>query len=101
MGDTKERIMRTSMELFAKKGYEAVSVSDIAGALGVTKGALYRHFDSKRAIFEAILQCMEQRDGDQARGHTRPQPRRTSFPSARPCFATGRRTPLRRPFAGC
>ena len=48
MGDTKERIMRTSMELFAKKGYEAVSVSDIAGALGVTKGALYRHFDSKR-----------------------------------------------------
>ena len=73
MGDTKERIMRTSMELFAKKGYEAVSVSDIAGALGVTKGALYRHFDSKRAIFEAILQCMEQRDGDQARGHGLPE----------------------------
>ena len=40
MGDTKERILQTALELFAHKGYEAVSVSDIAGALGLTKGAL-------------------------------------------------------------
>ena len=46
MGDTKERILQTALELFAHKGYEAVSVSDIAGALGLTKGALYRHFES-------------------------------------------------------
>ena len=73
MGDTKERILLTSLQLFARRGYEAVSVSDIAGALGITKGALYRHYESKRAIFDAILARMEQRDGDQARAHDLPE----------------------------
>ena len=73
MGDTKERILLTALELFARKGYEAASVSDVAGALGITKGALYRHYESKRAIFEAILRRMEQRDADQARDHDLPE----------------------------
>ena len=73
MGDTKERILLTSLGLFARKGYEATSVSDIAGALGITKGALYRHFESKRAIFDAILARMEARDGEQARDHELPE----------------------------
>ena len=55
MGDTKERIAQTALELFAQKGYEAVSVSDIAGALGLTKGALYRHFESKEELWNALL----------------------------------------------
>ena len=92
MGDTKERILLTSLQLFAQKGYAAVPVSDIAGALGITKGALYRHFESKQAIFDAILARMEQRDGE---------PWAISFPSAGPCSATGRRTPSPPPFAGC
>ena len=73
MGDTGERILLTSLQLFARKGYEATSVSDVAGALGITKGALYRHFTSKRAIFDAILARMEQRDGEQARTHDLPE----------------------------
>lgn len=73
MGDTGERILLTSLQLFARKGYEATSVSDVAGALGITKGALYRHFTSKRAIFDAILARMEQRDGEQARAHDLPE----------------------------
>ncbi len=73
MGDTKERILLTSLGLFAQKGYEAASVSDIAEALGITKGALYRHFVSKRAIFEAILARMEARDAEQARAHDLPE----------------------------
>lgn len=73
MGDTKERILLTSLQLFAQRGYAAVSVSDIAGALGITKGALYRHFESKQAIFDAILARMEQRDGEQARDHALPE----------------------------
>ena len=73
MGDTKERILTTALELFAQKGYEAVSTGDIAGALGITKGALYRHFESKQAIFDAILARMEQRDGEQARDHALPE----------------------------
>ena len=55
MGDTKERILQVALDLFAQKGYEGVSVSDIAGALGMTKGALYRHYENKQAIFDGIL----------------------------------------------
>lgn len=73
MGDTKERILQTALELFAAGGYEAVSISHIAGALGITKGALYRHYESKRAIFDAILARMEARDGEQARDHDLPE----------------------------
>ena len=73
MSDTREKILLTSLDLFARKGYGATSVSDIAGALGITKGALYRHFASKRAIFDAILARMEQRDGEQARSNDLPE----------------------------
>ena len=47
MGSTKEDIMAVALHLFAQNGYEAVSVSQIAGALGMTKGALYRHYENK------------------------------------------------------
>ena len=66
MGDTKERILWTALSLFAENGYEAVSVSDIAGALGITKGALYRHYRNKRDIFGSIVARMERRDAEQA-----------------------------------
>ena len=66
MGDTKERILWTALKLFAENGYEAVSVSDIAGALGITKGALYRHYRNKRDIFGSIVARMERRDAKQA-----------------------------------
>ena len=73
MGDTREKILRKALELFAARGYEATSVSDIAGALGMTKGALYRHYDSKRAIFDSILRRMEQGDAEKARDHELPE----------------------------
>ncbi len=73
MGDTKERILLTALRLFARDGYEAVSVSGIAGELGVTKGALYRHYRSKRDIFESILARMERRDAEQADAHDLPE----------------------------
>lgn len=69
MGDTKERILLTALRLFARDGYEAVSVSNIAGELGMTKGALYRHYANKRDIFDSILARMEQRDAQQAQEH--------------------------------
>lgn len=73
MGDTRERIVQIALELFAQRGYEAVSVSDIAGALGLTKGALYRHFESKEDIFHSILRRMEQQDAREARDHDLPE----------------------------
>ena len=73
MGETKERILLEALRLFAANGYEGVSVSDIAGALGITKGALYRHYPGKRAIFDSILARMEQRDAEQAQGYSLPE----------------------------
>ena len=62
MKDTKERILLASLELFARYGYDAASVSRIAEAVGLTKGALYRHFEDKAAILRAILARMEADD---------------------------------------
>ena len=72
MGDTKEAILTTALQLFAGNGYEAVSVSQIAGELDMTKGALYRHYKSKRDIFDCIVQRMEQQDGEQATEYDMP-----------------------------
>ena len=66
MANRKEEILIVALHLFARDGYEAVSVSQIARALGITKGALYRHFKSKRDIFDCIVQRMEQGDSEQA-----------------------------------
>lgn len=59
MISTKENILITALHLFAKDGYEAVSVSQIAGSLNMTKGALYRHYKSKRDIFDHIVEAEE------------------------------------------
>ena len=66
MGNRKEEILIVALHLFARDGYEAVAVSQIAGELDMTKGALYRHYKSKRDIFDCIVQRMEQQDGEQA-----------------------------------
>ena len=73
MRGTKERILLEALRLFARDGYEAVSVSEIADRLGITKGALYRHYKSKRDIFDCILARMEQRDAELARDSRVPE----------------------------
>lgn len=54
--NTKEKILVAALRLFAVNGYEAVSVSQIAGELGITKGALYKHYKNKRDIFNCIFE---------------------------------------------
>ena len=73
MGNRKEEILIAALHLFARDGYEAVSVSQIAGELDMTKGALYRHYKSKRDIFDSIVKRMEQQDGEQARENEVPE----------------------------
>lgn len=72
MTGTKEKILLTALSLFAENGYEAVSVSDIAGQLGITKGALYRHFRNKQDIFDSIIAHMERLDAEHADDHDMP-----------------------------
>ena len=73
MSDTKEKILQTALRLFARDGYEAVSVSDIAGELGITKGALYKHYANKRSIFNSIVERMYQIDAERSRRYAVPQ----------------------------
>lgn len=62
MDNTREKILSESLKLFSQNGYEGVSMRDIAGKLGITAGALYRHYAGKRDIFESILRRMEEYD---------------------------------------
>ena len=56
MNKTKRKIFETSMELFAKKGYEATSVEEITSVVGVAKGTLYYHFSTKEEIFYFLVE---------------------------------------------
>ena len=80
MGNRKEEILIVALHLFARDGYEAVSVSQIAGELDMTKGALYRHYKSKRDIFDCIVQRMEQQDGEQAVEYDMPEEEKEKMP---------------------
>ena len=80
MGNRKEEILIVALHLFARDGYEAVSVSQIAGELDMTKGALYRHYKSKKDIFNCIVERMEQQDGEQASEYDMPEDEKESMP---------------------
>ena len=54
-GNTKQEIMDVSLELFSVQGFEATSISQIAGAVGIRKASLYSHFESKQAILDGIV----------------------------------------------
>ena len=53
---TRAEILRVALELFTEKGYEATSTRDISGALGITKSALYYHFENKEAIVASLVE---------------------------------------------
>jgi AcrR family transcriptional regulator len=51
----RELIMRTAGPVFARDGYAATRLDDVAAAAGVTKPIIYRHFDSKKGLYMALL----------------------------------------------
>ena len=53
--ETTERLLDSARRLFAANGYAATSLDDVVTAAGVTKGALYHHFQSKRDLFRAVF----------------------------------------------
>lgn len=57
---TRRTLLRASRQLFATRGYGAVGLAEIVDAAGVTKGALYHHFDSKAGLFRAVLEQVQQ-----------------------------------------
>lgn len=82
MADTKENILHTALRLFARDGYEAASVRDIAGELCMTKGALYKHYKNKQDIFDSIVERMYEMDVERAKKYEVPEATFDKSPSA-------------------
>lgn len=62
---TKNKIIEEALSLFSEKGYSAVSVAQIAEAVGIRAPSLYKHYKSKQDIFDAILAKMASRYEEQ------------------------------------
>lgn len=60
-GNAKEIIMEESLKLFSVYGFEAVSIRTIADKVGIGNSALYKHFESKQAIFDALVEMLKER----------------------------------------
>jgi AcrR family transcriptional regulator len=55
VGDTKERILEISLQMFAQRGFSAVSIRDICKQVGIKESSVYYHFENKQCIFDEIM----------------------------------------------
>src|SRR5437764_1063026 len=53
---THRQLLEAAARVFARKGYRAASVDDVAAEAGFTKGAFYSNFDSKEDVFAALVE---------------------------------------------
>ena len=53
--DTKERILMAALDMFSKKGYEGTNIRELAASLELVKSGIYKHYESKEAIWNALL----------------------------------------------
>src|ERR687898_1823417 len=57
---TRRAFLDAARELFAEKGYTGVTIEEIVVRTGMTKGALYHHFEDKRSLFRAVVEEIEE-----------------------------------------
>jgi AcrR family transcriptional regulator len=58
---TRDQLIEVATRLFAERGYEDTSIEAVLSAAGVSRGALYHHFAGKDALFEAVVESVEER----------------------------------------
>ena len=56
--DTKERILTAALEMFSQKGYEGTNIRGLSASLGLVKSGIYKHYESKEEIWNALLDRM-------------------------------------------
>ena len=56
--DTKERILDAALEMFSQNGYAGTNIRELSASLGLVKSGVYKHFESKEAIWNALLDKM-------------------------------------------
>ena len=55
---TKERILAAALEMFSQNGYAGTNIRELSASLGLVKSGVYKHFESKEAIWNALLDQM-------------------------------------------
>src|SRR5580692_2556158 len=63
---TRASLIKAARELFGEKGYVDTSIDEIVARAGVTKGAVYHHFDGKEGLFRAVFEQVHTEVTDQA-----------------------------------
>ena len=61
MTDKKENILKTALELFSKEGFNTVSTNKIAKRAKVSEGLIFRHFQNKKGLLDAIMKDAEEK----------------------------------------
>ena len=56
--DTKEKILATALDLFSKNGYAGTNIRELTASLGMVKSSIYKHFENKEDIWNALLDEM-------------------------------------------
>ncbi len=56
--DTKERILAAALDLFSENGYAGTNIRELTASLGLVKSSMYKHFESKEAIWNSLLDAM-------------------------------------------
>lgn len=57
--DTKEKILTAALEMFAQNGYAATNIRELLASLGMGKSSMYRHYESKDEVWNAVIDMME------------------------------------------
>jgi AcrR family transcriptional regulator len=68
--ETRATLIALAREAFGARGYAATSLDELTAAAGLTRGALYHHFDSKRGLFEAVVAQIEDELDEQVESAT-------------------------------
>ena len=56
--DTKDRILAAALQMFSRNGYAGTNIRELTASLGLVKSSMYKHFESKEAIWNALLDQM-------------------------------------------
>lgn len=63
--ERREQIQRAAAKAFAREGFVATSIDDVASEAGITRAIVYRHFDSKESLYRSVLESVSQRLGEE------------------------------------
>lgn len=63
--ERRDQIQRAAARAFAREGFVATSIDDVAVEAGITRAIVYRHFDSKESLYRSVLESVSQRLGEE------------------------------------